>query len=79
MFLPFIPVIIAGVIAAACGCKLDEGSVHPCTVFGTDIGGALYTMGVMGWFGLLTFPTGILALIVFSVFVWWRNRADNQE
>lgn len=71
---PMIPVVICGVIAAGCGCHVDEGSVHPCIVFGRDIGHLLYTMGVMGWFGLITFPTGIGALILFSIFDWWSNR-----
>jgi hypothetical protein len=54
MFLPMIPVFIAGAIAS-----------H--IVFGRDIGGTLYKMGVMGWFGLLTFPSGFLMLIVLTV------------
>ena len=80
MFGPLIPAIVAGVIAASFDCKLDEGNVHPCIVFGKDIGQTLYRMGVMGWFFLFTFPTGIPALIVFSLVVWWRNRtARNQD
>jgi hypothetical protein len=74
MFLPLIPVLVASVIATVCGCKVDEGSVHPCIVFGKDLGEMLYFLSMMGWFALGTFPTGILALIVFSVIVWWRNR-----
>ena len=69
MFSQMVPVIIAGLIASACGCKLDEGSAHTCIVFGRDIGGMLYSMGVTGWFGLLTFPSGFLALIVFPVMI----------
>ena len=69
MFSPMIPVVMASVIASACGCKLDEGSAHKCILFGRDIGGMLYSMGVMGWFGLLTFPSGFLALIVFTVMI----------
>jgi hypothetical protein len=79
MFLPMIPVLVAGGIAAACGCKVDEGSVHPCIVFGKDLGHLLYVMAMMGWFALGTFPTGILALIVFSLIVWWRNRVADQD
>jgi hypothetical protein len=67
MFLPMIPVVIASVIASACGCELNEADAHPCIVFGRDIGGVLYKMAMIGWFGLLTFPTGILALIQFTV------------
>lgn len=73
MFGPLIPAIVAGVIAESFGCKLDEGSVHSCIVSGKDIGETLYTMGVMGFFAMGTFPSGILALIVFSVIVWLRR------
>jgi hypothetical protein len=79
MIWPLIPVLIAGIVATSCGCKVDEGSVHPCIVFGTDIGGLLYTMSMMGWFALGTFPSGILALAVFSLLVWWRKRTADQE
>ena len=79
MFGPLIPAIVAGVIAASFGCKLDEGNVHPCIVLGKDIGEILYTMGVMGLFAMGTFPTGILALIVFTVIVWLRKRAAGRN
>ncbi len=72
-FLPFIPVVIAGLIASYKGVPLDEGGPHPCMVFGHDIGGLLYSMGVMGWFGLLTVPTGFLALLVFTIFIITRR------
>lgn len=75
MFLPMIPVVVAGGIATIYGCDLDEGDVHPCFVFGKDRGELLYGMAMMGWFSLGTFPTGVLALIVFSVIVWLRSRA----
>ena len=68
-FLPMVPVVVASVIASACGCKLDEGSAHTCIVLGKDIGGVLYSMGVMGWFSLLTVPSGFLALVVFTVMI----------
>lgn len=51
---PMISVVVAGLIAELNGCGLHEGFVQPCIVFGTDIGGVLYTMGVMGWFMLIS-------------------------
>lgn len=76
MFLPMIPVFIAGAIASGCGCQLDEGNVHPCVVLGVDIGSTLYAMGVMGWFGLLTFPSGLLGLLLFTVAVITERKSD---
>jgi len=67
MILPMISVFTAGAIAEASGCALDEGSAHSCIVSGTDIGDTLYTMFVMGWMFFLTVPTGLVALVVFTV------------
>jgi hypothetical protein len=75
-FLPMIPVAIASAIAAYTGSQLDEGGPHPCILFGRDIGGTLYKMGVMGWFGLLTFPTGFIALILFTATLFKRRSSE---
>ena len=39
----------------------------PCIVNGNDMGEQLYSMGVMGWFMLVTIPTGLIALAVYGV------------
>jgi hypothetical protein len=69
MFLPAISVFVAYMIANAWDCQLDEGGVHPCVVFGRDIGELLYTMAVMGWFFFLTVPSGLIALVVLLIVV----------
>jgi hypothetical protein len=79
MVLPLIPVVVAGVIASIGACPLDEGSVHPCIILGRDIGKTLYRMSMLGWFSLATFPTGILALMVFTVIVWARKWAAKRR
>ena len=77
---PLISVIIAGSIAEANGCALDEGSVHACIVGGNDIGSTLYAMGVMGWFMIATIPLGAGAVLVWAVVLivhrlyWGRKR-----
>ena len=53
--------MLCAMIAAAYGCKVDEGSVHPCIINGHDYGQLLYTLGVSGWFMLVTLPIGALA------------------
>jgi hypothetical protein len=60
---PVLPVVAASSIANAHGCKLDEGNPHPCIVFGADIGGWLYSMGVTGWYAVATIPLGLIALL----------------
>jgi hypothetical protein len=67
--LPLISVAIAGSIANANGCQLDEGSIHPCVVNGQDMGETLYSMGVMGWFMLVTIPLGLGAALLYIIVV----------
>lgn len=79
---PAVLVAVAGSIASANGCQVDEGSVHPCIVNGRDMGEQLYGMGVMGWFMLITIPTGLLALGVYGavlVAVWLVRRARRRK
>jgi hypothetical protein len=64
---PLISALTAGAIADAHGCQLDEGGVHPCLVGGTDWGENLYTMGVLGWLMLASFPLGVMALVVLAI------------
>jgi hypothetical protein len=64
-FSPLIAAMIAGTIANHYGCDLDEGSIHPCVVNGQDIGGTLYTLGVLGWLALGTLPLGLIALGIY--------------
>ena len=66
-------------IANANGCKVDEGSVHPCIINGHDYGELLYDLGVMGWFMLVTLPGGLLAFVSWLILlilhrVAWRKR-----
>ena len=77
---PVISVVVAGMLANANGCALDEGSVHPCLIAGADWGEALYTMGVAGWLALATLPFGVMALGALAIvllvhrFIWHRDR-----
>jgi hypothetical protein len=77
---PWISVAIAGSIATANGCELNEGTVNPCIVNGQDLGDTLYTMGMMGWIGIATCPVALILLGVYLlvVVIFWlvkRNKA----
>src|SRR6266478_866651 len=61
-FAPVGSVMLCAWIANAYGCKVDEGSVHPCIINGHDYGELLYDLGVMGWFMLVTIPAAYLHL-----------------
>src|SRR5437773_9474470 len=78
-FAPIGSVMLCGAIANAYGCKVDEGSVHPCIISGHDYGELLYSLGVMGWFMLVTIPCGLVAFVSLLIFlilhrVVWRTR-----
>jgi hypothetical protein len=64
---PMISVLISGVVAAALGCPLDEGSPHPCPFMGVDLSEILYSMVVVGWLGLVSLPLGAVALWVWQM------------
>ena len=70
---PIASVIAAGLIANWNGCTLHEGFKNPCIVLGTDIGGALYTMGVMGWFMLGTIPLAFISFVIWTI-AWFVLR-----
>ncbi len=66
---PLGAVMAASAIAEQAGCRLDEGSVHACIIWGADWGGALYTAFVSGWFMLLTLPVAALAALALVMLV----------
>ena len=61
--LPLLSVLAAALVANVLGCQVDEGSIHPCLFAGTDLGGLLYSMGMMGWLFILTAPLMVLVLL----------------
>jgi hypothetical protein len=78
-FVPVGSVVLCSVIANAYGCKVDEGSVHPCIINGQDYGHLLYTLGVLGWLMLVTIPGGLLAFAIWLIVLIlhrasWRKR-----
>jgi hypothetical protein len=76
---PIGSVVACGLIANAHGCRVDEGSVHPCIVDGKDYGPLLYQLGVMGWLMLVTLPAGAAAFAFWLIILFlhrsaWRKR-----
>lgn len=64
---PGISVFVAGAVADANGCRLDEANVYPCVILGHDFGELLYAMEVLGWAGLVTMPIAALLFWVWAV------------
>ena len=72
-------VAACGLIANANGCKVDEGSVHPCIINGQDYGHLVYTLGILGWLMLVTLPGGLFAFVIWLIILMlhreaWRKR-----
>src|SRR5436189_5215558 len=68
-FAPIGSVVLCAAIANAYGCKVDEGSVHPCIINGHNYGELLYSLGVIGWFMLVTLPAGLFAFVGWLVYL----------
>ena len=73
--------MLCAAIANAYGCKVDEGSMHPCIINGQDYGQLLYTLGVLGWLMLVTLPAGLFAFVVWLIILVlhrqsWRKRVS---
>ena len=76
---PIVCALIATVVSAICGCTVNEAASAPCVVFGTDIGKALYTLGVMGWLGVVTLPTGGAAFALYTILVVAQRRISQRR
>ncbi|MGH8669493.1 MAG: hypothetical protein ACREUH_09685 [Burkholderiales bacterium] len=66
---PVVPAALAAWVAKANKCALHEGFINPCVMFGVDIGGLLYAMGVSMWLLFLSVPVGALGLL--AGIVWF--------
>jgi hypothetical protein len=73
--------MLCAAIANAYGCKVDEGSTHPCMINGNNYGQLLYTLGVLGWLMLVTLPVGLFAFVFWLLILIlhrerWRKRVS---
>jgi hypothetical protein len=76
---PLLSVYVTYLVAESHGCTVNEATIHPCIVLGIDLGGLLYTTGVLGWFMLATLPLGGGALIVWLVVLLIHFIASRQS
>jgi Na+/H+ antiporter NhaD/arsenite permease-like protein len=66
---PLLVTTIAFSIAHVLGCQVDEGSNHPCPIFGLDWGSAFYVLVVFGWFSIVTVPLSAIALVGLTIYL----------
>jgi hypothetical protein len=66
---PLISALVAGTVADANGCQLDEGSIHPCIINGEDWGKDLYTFGMLGWLAIGTIPIAVGVAMIYLLIV----------
>jgi len=64
---PIFSAYIAGALANVFECRLETGIVQPCIVSGLDLGGILYSLGVLGWLNLANSPSGLLVLVIYAL------------
>ena len=76
---PIVCALIATVVSALCGCTVNEAASTPCVVFGVDIGNALHTLGVMGWLGVVTLPTGGAAFALYTILILAQRRISQRR
>jgi len=62
---PILLSLPASFLPQASGCRLGEGSVHPCVWGGRDFGSLLYNLSVSFWLLFFTGPLGVLATGVY--------------
>jgi hypothetical protein len=79
--LPLLSMAAADIIGNVYGCKVDLTAAHPCIVGGKDIGHALLTLGMMGYFLMATFPiaAGIVGAWILIEVVAWIVRRQRTE
>jgi len=71
---PVFVVILAQTIAWLAGSKISETTVHSTFIFGHDIGPLLYSAIIFAYLPIITFPTGGIMLIGFTIAVLISNR-----
>lgn len=75
-FGPISSMLMAKFISSLVGCTLNEGSASSCELLSIDIGPILYSMNVLGWLSLITFPIGgVLVLIWFTYINYRKSRS----
>jgi len=77
MFAPILCVLLSSAVASATGSRLDEGTTHPCIIFGCDLGWLLYALFVCGWLAFFTVPTGLLAIVITILVRGLRRRVHS--
>ena len=79
MIFPLVCVLIAAAISVIFGCTVTESSSQPCIVFGVDMGRMLHVLAVMGWLGIITLPSGLIALALYTAFVMMESRIARRK
>lgn len=76
---PFLLALGSGLVATVLGCPLDESDVHPCVIFGVDLGYPLYATALTGLIMLFDLPFAGAAFLIWlvvagaAVFLRWRH------
>jgi hypothetical protein len=78
--LPLLVTMVAIGIAGANGCQINESSVQPCIIGGTDYGADLQGFAFSFWFFLFSVPLALALFVVWLiVFVIHLVVANNRR
>lgn len=64
---PLVATWLAGIIAAAAGCRLHEGFVNECLVGGHDLGEPLYHAGMAFWITVVSWSMLIPVVLLWMI------------
>ena len=57
-------------------CKVNEGGVNPCYIYGIDMGGLLYGVGVAMWYVFYKLPLCLFSSIAYILILLVRRRLN---
>lgn len=78
--LPIPAFLLVWVLSKVTGCGVNEGGAGVCMIAGLDIGGFLYSVGlVAAWGWIITLPVGAALLIVGAIVAAFKEQARHRK
>lgn len=72
IFFPICSVLLSGFLAKILKIKVNESSSDDYYIGKWNIGKTIYKMFMMGWFGIITIPLGLIIFVIGLVWYFVR-------